>query len=269
MNENEIEKEETTFSADSSITDDVPEERIPVAIPEFDDEVDNDKEPGGNAIRAVISAREDIQPQEKYVRQKLPLRKAIPNFFYHYKTPFILTVLGIAVVVFLLVTGKAEPRDYEMVMYCAGSVVSGTDPSELEPVFEQLGEDIDGDGKVNVVILQYDLTADAYYSYAAAVARLGSEITSAGNTMLYITDKANFDEICEGYGDEVFESFEGGENWIPLNADKFADEFKKIGVSGELGISIVAKTEEIESNEEYLEKYNNAAELIRKIKSLA
>ena len=94
---------------------------------------------------------EELQPTPKEEIPQTP-RSRWENFWYHHKLKFWLILFAVVVLTILIVqTAKKDNPDYR-VMLLTEDLYGAQDLAALETLLEQYGEDLDGDGKVEIQV---------------------------------------------------------------------------------------------------------------------
>ncbi|MDD2361985.1 MAG: hypothetical protein PHH84_03365 [Oscillospiraceae bacterium] len=140
------------------------------------------------ALRGM--SEEELAPPPKPEPPKTP-RGKIENYWYHYKWHTIAAVLIIIVSSVLIgqIVTKDSP-DYTVVL-ATQNYVSDITRERLESELEAYGRDIDGDGKVEVMIDAISFTADTQYGLANSTKFIAH--LAAADIMLFIIDKESYD----------------------------------------------------------------------------
>lgn len=131
----------------------------------------------------------------------------IKNNWYHDKW-FI--IIGLAVAVLLAVTLVqcfSKPKyDLEVVLYSSSPIYT-TNAERIGDYLEQFCEDIDDDGKVNILVTNCSYNEDGEnqdYERNHTV-KLQAVLASNANALLYITDDTGYDYLNSIAPDELFE----------------------------------------------------------------
>ncbi|MFA5659161.1 MAG: hypothetical protein WC900_07740 [Oscillospiraceae bacterium] len=120
-------------------------------------------------------------------------KKAIENFFYHYKWHFIaITFMTVFVTLFIVdMLTKVDP-DIRVIYLPCNELNNHLD--KLEDYFEEIADDINGDGKVYVEIIAIPVGVENYnpLNDVANQTKLAAE-SQSGATMIYISDEKSDD----------------------------------------------------------------------------
>ncbi len=160
----------------------------------------------------------DPKPSEEAILPKTPEEK-IKNFWFHYKWHTIGIIATVIVLSILIAQCVNKPKyDYEII-YFSYTQVLDEQLDSVEEYFEKLGSDIDGNGEVNVQIVNCSVSNDkANYSYRnTMLTKLQAMIAADEKAMLFITDPDSYKYFEEGNID-IFD----GEP-LPLNEDFYAN----------------------------------------------
>lgn len=140
------------------------------------------------------------------------------NFWYHYKVPFWIAaavVLIAAVIVVQTVTN--DPTDYEIVAVTELAMYS-TEIDAMEQYFADRGEDLDGDGKVEVHVenLVPSYNADGTSSIGFADQQKLVNYIAAGEKMVFVFDRMSYEGFCDSIREVTSEDYEF---FAPLEMD--------------------------------------------------
>ena len=168
----------------------------------------------------------DPKPSEEAILPKTPEEK-IKNFWFHYKWHTIGIIATLVILTVLVAQCVNKPKyDYEIV-YFSYTQVLDEQLDSMEEYFETLGSDLDGDGEVNVQIVNCSVSNDkSNYNYRNTIlTKLQAMIAADEKAMLFITDKDSYKYFEEGNID-IFD----GEP-LPLG-----DEFYEKAAKSDFGI---------------------------------
>lgn len=145
---------------------------------------------------------------DDFMKQDLPFKEKVANFWYYYKMH---TIIGAIIALALIIgcaqcAGRVEP-DYKILL-AVDDVATDTIVQAISTHFEQFGEDINGDGKVTVDVVDA-CTGQTSDTVAAQSTKLMTEL-QMGETILIITDRHYYDKLSE------FQMFEAVD-WLPDN----------------------------------------------------
>ncbi len=170
----------------------------------------------------------EIKPADNSAAVIAPVtsKEKLENFWYHYKWH---TIAVIAIIIILAITvaqcAAREKYDFTTVMVTYSTVTDGR-ISEIEKYLEQFGEDINGDGKVNIQVVNCIVPTNTNNLQAnqSSSVRLQAMLVGEPSALLYIVDKKGYD-----YLQSIDESgfFDGDPVLLP-------DEFYRQCDSGEM-----------------------------------
>lgn len=148
------------------------------------------------------------KPSEEAVVLKTPWEK-FKNYWYHNKVFIIVGVFAVAVAIVLLIQLINKPRyDYEIV-YFSYRQAADAQLDLVEEYFEEVGSDLNGDGVVNISIVNCSFyNEDLQSTYRnQQLTKMQAIISADKRAMLYITDQSSIEffndlEIAEN----IFES---------------------------------------------------------------
>ncbi len=160
----------------------------------------------------IIKAKQGLIEPEKndttaVIIPKTPKEK-LQNYWYHFKWHTIGAVALIAVVTVMVVQcASREKYDFITVVYTHTALESGR-AEEIEEFIEQYAEDIDGDGKVSVEVVDcsFDDTQSNSQTNQAAVAKIQSMIAAEPKAVLYIVDQKGINDLNGLKEDGFFEA---------------------------------------------------------------
>jgi hypothetical protein len=131
----------------------------------------------------------------------------LDNVWYHFKWHTIGAIALIAVVSVMVVQcASREKYDFITVLYTHTAVESGR-IEKIEEYIEQYAEDIDGDGKVSVQVVDCSFidTNSNSQSNQAAIAKIQAMIAAEPKAVMYIFDDKGFNDLNAITADEFFE----------------------------------------------------------------
>lgn len=141
---------------------------------------------------------EELKPTPKEEIPQTP-KSRWENFWYHHKLKFWLILFALVVLVILVVQiVKKDDPDYR-VMFITEEPYTDADLKELAAYLEQYGEDLDGDGKVEVQIENCTFTADQ--SRNSSIQQIQAHLV-AGDRMFFIWDAEGYDYFKDTVIDE-------------------------------------------------------------------
>lgn len=149
----------------------------------------------------TIKAKQGLIEPEKIddaavIIPKTPKEK-LQNFWYHFKWHTIGGIALIAVVAVMVVQcASREKYDFITVVYTHTALESGR-MEKIEEYIEQYAEDIDGDGKVSVEVVDcsFDDTQSNSQTNQAAIAKIQAMIAAEPKAVLYIVDEKGLNDL--------------------------------------------------------------------------
>lgn len=145
------------------------------------------------------------KPSEEAVLPKTPSEK-LKNYWFHYKWHTIGIIATVIILSILVAQCVNKPKyDYEII-YFSYTQVLDEQLESVEEYFEALGSDIDGNGEVNVQIVNCSVSNDnSNYSYRNTIlTKLQAMIAADEKAMLFITDKESY-EYFKTAGINIFD----------------------------------------------------------------
>ena len=208
------------------------------------------------------------KPSEVAIVPKTPKEKW-DNFWFQYKW-YVIAITAITVVVAVLVAQCATRTayDYEVVLFSYTSVLD-EQADKIADYIEKYAEDMNGDGEVNVQILNCSFTDSAsntQYRYTM-MTKLQSTIAGDQNAMLYITDEDAYeylDQISDGESFLEDEPYKLGSDFYEATAD---DEWGELPEGLTISCRRVSGTT-LDKSDEAKENYDAAQDILEKIKAL-
>lgn len=129
------------------------------------------------------------KPSEVALEPKTLGEKA-KNYWYHFKWHTIAAIfMAVVISVLTVQCVNREKYDFKIVYFGYNSVLD-TQLEKAEEYFEGYASDIDGDGKVNIMIVNCSFTENSNASYAnTMLTKLQSMIAAGDDTIMYIVDE--------------------------------------------------------------------------------
>lgn len=158
---------------------------------------------------------EELKPTPKAEPPKTPKGKW-ENFWYHYKWAFWGTLFGVIVLGVLvgqLIT--RDPADYHILLVTEYTYLD-TDLDALEQEIAAYGEDIDGDGKVEVLIQNCGMGSIGSQEYNVGTQAVQAHLM-AGDVLLFVWEPKYYEQFMENISGI---SEEGYEFLTPLAIDQ-------------------------------------------------
>lgn len=206
------------------------------------------------------------KPSEEAILPSTPKEKW-QNFWFHYKW----MVIGItaAVVIFTILTVQAinKPKYDYQIIYFSYSQAMDDQLEKVEEYFEKLSSDIDGNGEVNVQVVNCSFYNEQQnVSYRNTIlTKLQAIVAAEPQAMLFITDKDShkyFDDMSD-----TTSLFEGEP--IPLNEEFYKtttdDTFGNLPEGLQISVRRIKDTT-LESNKKAKPIYDEAVNVLNKLK---
>lgn len=136
------------------------------------------------------------KPSEVAIVPKTPMEK-LKNIWFHDKW-FIIGGLLMAIVISVLVAQCATREKYDLeVVVFSYSVVGDVNMQKMAEYFEQYCEDIDGNGEVNVQVINcsYNKNSNDRQYQMTMSQKLTSIIAADANALLFVTDSESYDYL--------------------------------------------------------------------------
>ena len=165
------------------------------------------------------------------------LKEKWHNFWYHYKVAFwIVAALAAIAVTIIVQTVTADPADYEVVVVTQAAMYTA-ELDALEAYLASRGEDLDGDGKIEVsaenLVPSFD--ADGTTSIGFADQQKLVNYIAAGEKMLFVFDELSY----KGFRDSIAQvTSEDYEFFAPLDiaAATYDPEHRYVGLGADFGL---------------------------------
>ncbi|MBE6767010.1 MAG: hypothetical protein E7550_05390 [Ruminococcaceae bacterium] len=196
------------------------------------------------ALVAARSFRQNPEAQsapvaEKVEKKPLTFAEKFQNFWYYYKYVMLIIVfLAVVLGVSIAQCATREKYDTEVILYTRASYTE-KQINAIEAELEKYCEDIDGDGVVNVQVIDCSYHKNTGFEHSnAKESKLNANITSNDVAILYITDNETYKLLTDRYKSHNVEFFvdiglpdDGGKSV------KFGEEFyEKINGATEAGL---------------------------------
>ena len=142
------------------------------------------------------------KPSEIAYVPKTPKEK-FANFLYHYKWYTIAIILIIATITFCTAQCVMKPDFDYRIVYFSKDYATDAHTIAIAEYFEKISEDLDGNGEVNIQVINCSYVGDGSYTQqrSTMMSKLQSIIVSEETALLYITDKVSlnfFNSMAEG-----------------------------------------------------------------------
>ncbi len=188
----------------------------------------------------------------------------VQNFWYHFKFQTILAV-GFAVLLAIVTTQCATREKYDFsVMYFAFTPTIDAQLESVEKYFEKYAEDTNGDGEVNIQLVNCSVTDDNRDAGRSTMfAKVQSVLVAEHSTVLYIID-----DKAKQYFDDAFDYSLFVEEPIKLGKEFYAqavDSQMPLPEDLMLGLRIIENTG-FEGNEVAEKVFLDSKKVLEKIK---
>lgn len=197
------------------------------------------------------------------------LKEKLAHFWDYHKWMIFFGVLIFVFGIYML-SYEDEKYDYHIAVYCSPGSAEEVDALYQLPcmIAKNYGNDLNGDGKTNAETMVADLTNEniGRDNYNAVIAHMQLNIEGMTPFMAFITDRVNYDFFISG-GDDLFTSFEGASKWVPLNHPELTAKMAEMGITAELGMVIIEKTDKIDSKKSRAEDYSSALDFMASLKT--
>lgn len=210
--------------------------------------------------------------------------KKIINWFkqygYYYKYAFITIILAVALLTVGFVSCLSK-TEYDLTVILSGDFyIYDTEVAAYEMTLANYIEDYNGDGKTNVQVMGLSTNsgnAELNYSYTQ---RLQAEIMT-GEVLLFIVDQPKYDSLKEagavGNAEKYLPQGYDQTDYFDLTDSKFVDKvmenYRMLCEGGQTptvvqdGLRMFIRTapDNASENEEYMEKYERTANVLKQI----
>lgn len=214
-------------------------------------------------LKKMQSGELDAGPKPSEVAAPLTFKDKVKNIWYHDKLAIIIVVM-LTVAIALLVTQCATKTKYDATIVLFNYTFTGDSVCDkMEEYLKPFCEDINGDGKINVNVVNCSLsgTENNQQNYSKRLS-LQSIQASDSSALLYITDEHSYKEL-----NEKINFFEGEP--VKFNEDFYEYCLNESGmfvVPKNLQISCrVIKGTSIENGKDIDLHYNHAQSILNKI----
>lgn len=216
----------------------------------------------------VIEESETIY-EEHEEAPEMTKKQKLANFWYHYKIPVIFAVFLIAVVGFIVYDEVTRVRPDMTIMMIANNGLAYRE-QEMEEFFEKYVDDLNGDGKVNVLVMEVPLD-----SASNTQVQLGNQNKvvaqmQTGENIMVITDSNTDTMFLNMMKRDLDKDFPGNEyidiDGLSLNFKFLAEELKFENMPNDvhLAMRIPIKTLS-DSKEKMQENYDEAFVVFKRI----
>jgi len=194
-------------------------------------------------------------------------KEKVANFWFQYKVHTIVTVLVVAVLAVCIAQCASRVESDLEIVYFSYNTVLDQQLDGMADYFEKYAQDINGDGKVNVTILNcgYSENNNNYQYRNTMIQKLQAALVANEKALLFITDEESIKYFDNISGAE--DMFEGepyllGERFYKETASKDFGELPK-------GLQISCRNisgKAIEKNKDIKIYYDASKELIKALK---
>lgn len=149
---------------------------------------------------------EELKPAPKIPPPTTPKGKW-ENFWYHYKWAFIGTIVGVIVFTVLMVqTFSRDPADYHVVLITQHAYMDNQ-LQAMEKALEAYGSDIDGDGKVEVLVQNCYMGKPGSQENMANSMTFQSHI-AAGDVAMFVWEPKYYESFRDNVMDSAEDEFQ-------------------------------------------------------------
>lgn len=133
---------------------------------------------------------QDVKPDEPL---RLTKQQKIDNWWYYHKVPVLVGIVVLVIAGLFVRDLVTNVRPDYQIAYVSQTPLTKDETAEIVSMFEQLGEDVNGDGKVHIVLLTFDEQVDLPMEYASNI-KLTVELASGSNQIFLLQDPVEFQE---------------------------------------------------------------------------
>lgn len=139
---------------------------------------------------------EELKPREQVSAPSTP-RTRWENFWYHYKWLFWGCAFAVVVLVVLVVQLiQRDPADYQVLLLTDKTYMEA-DVTAMEQLLATYGEDLDGDGKVEVSIQNCRIAKETNQQYNSGFQMVQAHLM-AGDVLFFIWDEDAYELFMDG-----------------------------------------------------------------------
>lgn len=149
------------------------------------------------------------KPSEMEIKPKT-FKEKLQNYWFHYKWHTIATVFSVIILAVLVSQcANREKYDYTVVLFSYKSCLDAQ-TERIEEYLENYSTDLDGDGKVNVSVINCSFNNDGNLQYKnTMLTKVQTQIVGNKEAVMFMVDKDAYDymqTIADGgiFGDEPF-----------------------------------------------------------------
>ena len=216
----------------------------------------------------VIEESETIY-EEHEEAPEMTKKQKLANFWYHYKIPVIFAVFLIAVVGFIVYDEVTRVRPDMTIMMIANNGLAYRE-QEMEEFFEKYVDDLNGDGKVNVLVMEVPLDSASNTQMQLGNQNKVVAQMQTGENIMVITDSNTDTMFLNMMKRDLDKDFPGNEyidiDGLSLNFKFLAEELKFENMPNDvhLAMRIPIKTLS-DSKEKMQENYDEAFVVFKRI----
>lgn len=216
----------------------------------------------------VIEESETIY-EEHEEAPEMTKKQKLANFWYHYKIPVIFAVFLIAVVGFIVYDEVTRVRPDMTIMMIANNGLAYRE-QEMEEFFEKYVDDLNGDGKVNVLVMEVPLDSASNTQMQLGNRNKVVAQMQTGENIMVITDSNTDTMFLNMMKRDLDKDFPGNEyidiDGLSLNFKFLAEELKFENMPNDvhLAMRIPIKTLS-DSKEKMQENYDEAFVVFKRI----
>lgn len=229
------------------------EDDVPIVIiPDDDENEERDYSNHTSYISAVVGEQEQ-KPAEK---EKRTFLSVIRNFWYYHKITVIIVIFVIAAFAALFASFFSKKTNDLTVAVYSENYYSDTEKLGIKLLLSEHIEDYNSDDMYSVEA-DFMITDNEDYTPSQIAADYESRVRC-----IYLTTEEAYEYIIGLYPD-IFESYNGCDEWIPLSGTDLCKDFLTFGADvSDLGISLLAKPDGESEN------YERSVALLGKLKEL-
>ncbi len=178
----------------------------------------------------------ELDPGKKpsELSEELTGAKKLANYWFHYKWHFLGTIAILLCVVSMVVQCTTKTNYDLSIVYFSYSLADSYQIEDMTKYFDEIAEDINGDGEVHVQIINcsYEKSAANTQLRNNMLARLQAVMVGETDALLYITDEQSikyFDNMKSEIGIFETEALKLGENFynkITTSENKLPDDLQ-------------------------------------------
>lgn len=242
------------------------EEEAPVTVViDYDEDAQEEKDYSSHsALTGVVTAKEDIKEEPKYEKPKLKGKEAWENFIYHNKTYLIIALVLIVVLVVGTVLSLPKPRD-QLVMIYANENIGEDGLAKMGKELEKYCEDVNGDGKVNVEVLMYNMNSTDMNVAMSAVYAIETDLSADYASFIMITDRGHLEFIRQCWENDVYVQRDGYPDGIPTSWSKLLTGTQEEDDDSLVYVQLLRLPEKEADDEKKVAAYESAAAVIDKM----